>query len=124
MACPQSARRVRVGYLLDGGTTPGKCPSPFLSLVVPVHFATSQFRFSSQTGYQCSGHYRRLIAEGKLKDEAYVVVEGKLKQVGRDRIGGGVATGIEGLSERWKTEQVREIERKVEAWLREVKARR
>ncbi|RUS19143.1 hypothetical protein BC937DRAFT_87939 [Endogone sp. FLAS-F59071] len=72
------------------------------------------------TGYQCSGHYRRLITEGILKDEAYAVVEGKLKQVGRERTGGVVA-GTDGLSERWKTEQVREMERKVEAWLREVK---
>jgi hypothetical protein len=59
-----------------------------------------------------------LIQSKKIKDEAYAMVDGKLKMVDKNRTNAGeVATS--GLSNAWETDEVKEIEREVDQWLKE-----
>ncbi|OZJ05144.1 hypothetical protein BZG36_01392 [Bifiguratus adelaidae] len=69
-----------------------------------------------RAGYQCSAYYRKLIQGGKLKDDAYAMVDGKLKMVNKKHAG-SAATGS--LSDAWKTERVQAQEKEIEAWIKE-----
>lgn len=71
-----------------------------------------------RVGYQCMNYYRRLVAEKKIHDPSYAMVDGKLKQVQKDR-GTGGTPAISKLGEEWESEQVKEIERNVDRWLKE-----
>ncbi|KAL1920150.1 uncharacterized protein VTP21DRAFT_1296 [Calcarisporiella thermophila] len=75
-----------------------------------------------RAGYQCSSYYRKLIEQGKLKDESYAMIEGKLQMVNKARnLGGEVATSK--LSDAWQTPEVKEIEANVNEWLKEFHGR-
>jgi hypothetical protein len=59
-----------------------------------------------------------LIQSNKIKDEAYAMVDGKLKMVDKTRTNAGEIATSE-LSPAWQTDEVKEIEREVEQWLKE-----
>ncbi|ORX45865.1 hypothetical protein DM01DRAFT_264443 [Hesseltinella vesiculosa] len=71
-----------------------------------------------RVGYQCMNYYRKLLENRKLKDEAYEVVNGKLKLVNKEKASGG-ATPVTELGPEWKDEYVKEIEANVEEWLKQ-----
>ncbi|KAJ2963951.1 hypothetical protein NQZ79_g1115 [Umbelopsis isabellina] len=71
-----------------------------------------------RAGYQCSAYYRKLIQSKKIQDDAYAMVDGKLKMVDKSRTNAGEVATSE-LSEAWQTDEVRDIEKQVEQWLRE-----
>ncbi|KAG0244206.1 hypothetical protein BGW41_000193 [Actinomortierella wolfii] len=70
---------------------------------------------SHKAGYQCSSYYRKLLETKQLTDPNYAWEGGKLIMVNKSS-GGEMA--ISGLSERWDTEEVKEIERNVDAWIK------
>lgn len=69
---------------------------------------------SHKSGYQCSSHYRNLLEKRKLTDPAYAWEGGKLVMISKV-IGGEMA--ISGLSERWDTDEVKEVETNVNSWI-------
>ncbi|KAG2171780.1 hypothetical protein INT43_008160 [Umbelopsis isabellina] len=71
-----------------------------------------------RAGYQCSAYYRKLIQSKKIQDDAYAMVDGKLKMVDKSRTNAGEVATSE-LSEAWQTDEVQAIEKEVEQWLRE-----
>ncbi|KAI7820134.1 hypothetical protein BC939DRAFT_399678 [Gamsiella multidivaricata] len=71
---------------------------------------------SNKAGYQCSSYYRKLLESKKLTDPAYAWEGGKLVMVNKSS-GGEMA--VSGLSERWDTEEVKEIEANVNRWIKE-----
>lgn len=73
---------------------------------------------SWQAGYQCSSYYRKLIQSKKIQDDAYAMVDGKLKMVDKNRTNAGEIATSE-LSPAWQTDEVKEIEREVDQWLKE-----
>ncbi|KAF8921696.1 hypothetical protein BGZ58_003996 [Dissophora ornata] len=73
-------------------------------------------RVSHKAGYQCSSYYRKLLETKKLADPAYAWEGGKLVMVNKSS-GGEMA--ISGLSERWDTDEVKEIEANVNRWIKE-----
>ncbi|KAI7878891.1 hypothetical protein K492DRAFT_132181 [Lichtheimia hyalospora FSU 10163] len=85
-----------------------------------IGFAWGLFskKIPHRVGYQCMNYYRKLVGDNKIKDSSYAVVDGKLKQVQKDRgISGTPSTSK--LGEEWESEQVKEIERNVDRWLKE-----
>ncbi|GAB5589291.1 hypothetical protein Unana1_04191 [Umbelopsis nana] len=71
-----------------------------------------------RAGYQCSSYYRKLIQSKKIQDDAYAMVDGKLKMVDKNRTNAGEIATSE-LSPAWQTDEVKEIEREVDQWLKE-----
>ena len=71
---------------------------------------------SHKAGYQCSSYYRKLLENKTLTDPAYEWQGGKLVMVNKSS-GGEMA--ISGLSERWETPEVKEIEENIKAWIKE-----
>lgn len=71
-----------------------------------------------RVGYQCMNYYRRLVLDGKLEDSSYAVVDGKLKQIQKERSTAiGAPTADHGPE--WDSEEVKEIERNVDQWIKE-----
>ncbi|KAG9061443.1 hypothetical protein KI688_007434 [Linnemannia hyalina] len=73
-------------------------------------------KVSNKAGYQCSSYYRKLLETKKLTDPAYAWEGGKLIMVNKS-VGGEMA--VSGLSERWDTDEVREIEANINHWIKE-----
>ncbi|KAF9318458.1 hypothetical protein BG003_011189 [Podila horticola] len=71
---------------------------------------------SHKAGYQCSSYYRKLLENKTLTDPAYAWENGKLVMVQKSS-GGEMA--ISGLSTRWDTEEVKEIEANINRWIKE-----
>ncbi|KAG0358490.1 hypothetical protein BG005_002276 [Podila minutissima] len=71
---------------------------------------------SHKAGYQCSSYYRKLLENKTLTDPAYAWESGKLVMVQKSS-GGEMA--ISGLSARWDTEEVKEIESNINRWIKE-----
>ncbi|KAI9241387.1 MAG: hypothetical protein BYD32DRAFT_58055 [Podila humilis] len=71
---------------------------------------------SHKAGYQCSSYYRKLLENKTLTDPAYAWENGKLVMVQKSS-GGEMA--ISGLSTRWETEEVKEIEANITSWIKE-----
>lgn len=63
-------------------------------------------------------YYRKLVSEGKLRDESYAVVDGKLKQVHKERAPAAEIPETE-LGPEWETEEVKQIEKNVDMWLKQ-----
>jgi hypothetical protein len=59
-----------------------------------------------------------LIQSKKIKDDAYAIVDGKLKMVDKNRTNAGEAA-TSALSSAWDWDEVKEIEREVDQWLKE-----
>lgn len=66
-------------------------------------------------------YYRKLVSDGKLQDESYIMENGKLKQVHKERLSGTIPTTE--LGPEWKDEEVKEEERNVDKWLKEFHGR-
>ncbi|KAF8927360.1 hypothetical protein BGZ47_002195 [Haplosporangium gracile] len=73
-------------------------------------------KVSNKAGYQCSSYYRKLLETKKLTDPAYAWEGGKLIMVNKS-VGGEMA--VSGLSERWNTDEVKEIEANINRWIKE-----
>ncbi|KAG0252431.1 hypothetical protein BG011_006984 [Mortierella polycephala] len=73
-------------------------------------------RVSHKAGYQCSSYYRKLLENKALTDPSYAWENGKLIMVSKSS-GGEMA--MSGLSERWETDEVKEIEANVNRWIKE-----
>ncbi|KAG0198935.1 hypothetical protein BGX28_007696 [Mortierella sp. GBA30] len=73
-------------------------------------------KVSHKAGYQCSSYYRKLLENKTLTDPAYAWEGGKLIMVNKSS-GGEMA--ISGLSERWDTDEVKEIEANINRWIKE-----
>ncbi|KAF9328207.1 hypothetical protein BGZ91_001105 [Linnemannia elongata] len=73
-------------------------------------------KVSNKAGYQCSSYYRKLLETKKLTDPAYAWDGGKLIMVNKS-VGGEMA--VSGLSERWNTDEVKEIEANINRWIKE-----
>ncbi|KAF9967023.1 hypothetical protein BGZ70_000370 [Mortierella alpina] len=73
-------------------------------------------KVSHKAGYQCSSYYRKLLENKTLTDPAYAWEGGKLIMVNKSS-GGEMA--VSGLSERWSTDEVKEIEANVNRWIKE-----
>ncbi|KAF9125900.1 hypothetical protein BGX30_000246 [Mortierella sp. GBA39] len=73
-------------------------------------------KVSNKAGYQCSSYYRKLLETKKLTDPAYAWEGGKLIMVNKS-VGGEMA--VSGLSERWDTDEVKEIEANINRWIKE-----
>ncbi|KAF9570565.1 hypothetical protein EC968_001684 [Mortierella alpina] len=73
-------------------------------------------KVSHKAGYQCSSYYRKLLENKTLTDPAYAWEGGKLIMVNKSS-GGEMASS--GLSERWNTDEVKEIEANVNRWIKE-----
>ncbi|KAF9141856.1 hypothetical protein BG015_001105 [Linnemannia schmuckeri] len=73
-------------------------------------------KVSHKAGYQCSSYYRKLLETKKLTDPAYAWEGGKLIMVNKS-VGGEMA--VSGLSERWNTPEVKEIEANINRWIKE-----
>ncbi|KAF9581939.1 hypothetical protein BGW38_000867 [Lunasporangiospora selenospora] len=71
---------------------------------------------SHKAGYQCSSYYRKLLENKTLIDPAYAWEKGKLIMVNKSS-GGEMA--VSGLSERWDTEEVKEIEANIKQWIKD-----
>ncbi|KAG0334080.1 hypothetical protein BG004_000566 [Podila humilis] len=71
---------------------------------------------SHKAGYQCSSYYRKLLENKTLTDPAFAWENGKLVMVQKSS-GGEMA--ISGLSTRWDTEDVKEIEANIDGWIKE-----
>ncbi|KAF9430510.1 hypothetical protein BGZ94_006456 [Podila epigama] len=71
---------------------------------------------SHKAGYQCSSYYRKLLENKTLTDPAYAWENGKLVMVQKSS-GGEMAHS--GLSTRWDTEEVKEIEANITRWIKE-----
>ncbi|KAF7729339.1 hypothetical protein EC973_004595 [Apophysomyces ossiformis] len=71
-----------------------------------------------RVGYQCMNYYRKLVSERKLQDESYAIIDGKLKQIHKDRAPGGEIPTTD-LGSEWDGEDVKEVERNVDLWLKE-----
>jgi hypothetical protein len=67
-------------------------------------------------------YYRKLVSEGRLKDDSYVVVDGKLKQVHKERAPGGIVPVTE-LGQEWQDEDIKQEEKNVDLWLKEFHGR-
>lgn len=67
-------------------------------------------------------YYRKLISDGKVKDESYAVVDGKIKQIHKERAPPGIVPTTE-LGPEWKDEEVKETEKNVDQWLKEFHGR-
>ncbi|KAG0258292.1 hypothetical protein DFQ27_004728 [Actinomortierella ambigua] len=70
---------------------------------------------SHKAGYQCSSYYRKLLETKQLTDPNYAWEGGKLVMINKTS-GGEMA--LSGLSERWETEEVMEIERNINEWIK------
>jgi hypothetical protein len=66
-------------------------------------------------------YYRKLVSDGTLHDESYITIDGKLKQVHKERLTGTVPHTE--LGPEWKDEDVREEEKNVNTWLKEFHGR-
>ena len=75
-----------------------------------------------RVGYQCMNYYRKLVGDGKIKDDSYEVVGGKLKQVHKERAPAGDIPTTE-IGPEWQTEEVKEIEKNVDQWLKQYHSR-
>ncbi|KAG0303781.1 hypothetical protein BGZ97_001766 [Linnemannia gamsii] len=73
-------------------------------------------KVSNKAGYQCSSYYRKLLETKKMTDPAYAWEGGKLIMVNKS-VGGEMA--VSGLSERWNTDEVKEIEANINHWIKE-----
>lgn len=68
-------------------------------------------------------YYRKLISDGKINDESYAIVDGKIKQIHKERAPSGIVPTTE-LSPDWKEdEEVKEAEKNVDKWLKEFHGR-
>lgn len=74
-----------------------------------------------RVGYQCMNFYRKLVSDGTLQDESYITIDGKLKQVHKERLS-GIVPSTE-LGPEWKDEEVREEEKNIDQWLKELHGR-
>ncbi|KAI8971357.1 hypothetical protein BDB01DRAFT_730696 [Pilobolus umbonatus] len=75
-----------------------------------------------RVGYQCMNHYRKLVNDGILKDASYGIVDGKLKQLYKDRAPAGDIPNTE-LGSIWDSAEVKEEEENVNRWLKEFHSR-
>ncbi|ORE01153.1 hypothetical protein BCV72DRAFT_217833 [Rhizopus microsporus var. microsporus] len=73
--------------------------------------------FPHRVGYQCMSYYRSLVKKGILKDENYTIVDGKLK--GSSNRFGAPSISNYSLDPEWETEEVKQIERQVDEWIKE-----
>ncbi|KAI8098121.1 uncharacterized protein B0P05DRAFT_447743, partial [Gilbertella persicaria] len=71
-----------------------------------------------RVGYQCMNYYRKLVSDGKLKDESYTIINGKLKQVVKDKAFGSHVL-ISDLGPAWQDEDVKQQEKQVDQWIKE-----
>lgn len=62
-------------------------------------------------------YYRSLVKKGILKDENYTIVDGKLK--GSNNRFGAPSISNYSLDPEWETEEVKQIERQVDEWIKE-----
>lgn len=83
---------------------------------IGTNWGIFSMRVSHKAGYQCSSYYRKLLEARKLTDPAYAWEGSKLVMVSK-AIGG--ETVISGLSERWDTDEVKEVEANVNRWIKE-----
>lgn len=67
-------------------------------------------------------YYRKLIGEGRLKDESYTIIDGKLKQLHKDRAPGNIVPATE-LGPEWQDEAIKQEEKNVDLWLKEFHGR-
>lgn len=74
-----------------------------------------------RVGYQCMNFYRKLVSDGKLKDDSYITIDGKLKQIHKERLS-GIVPSTE-LGPEWKDEDVKEEEKNIDKWLKELHGR-
>lgn len=63
-------------------------------------------------------YYRKLVEKGKLKDDSYEIVDGKLKQIRKDKINAGDVP-ITDLGPEWEDEDVKQAEKNVDLWLKQ-----
>ncbi|KAI9282345.1 hypothetical protein BY458DRAFT_428796 [Sporodiniella umbellata] len=70
-----------------------------------------------RVGYQCMNYYRKLVLDRRLEDSSYTVVDGKLKHVQKERGISGTPT-VDDTAE-WEDEDVKEIEKNVNQWIKE-----
>ncbi|KAG0164971.1 hypothetical protein DFQ30_009145 [Apophysomyces sp. BC1015] len=71
-----------------------------------------------RVGYQCMNYYRKLVSDNKIRDESYAMVDGKLKQIHKDRAPTGEIPTTD-IGSEWQLEDVKQVERDVDLWLRE-----
>lgn len=62
-------------------------------------------------------YYRKLVENKKLKDESYEIIDGKLKQTRKDLLTGSTPTTD--LGSEWDDDYVKQIEKNVDAWLKQ-----
>ncbi|KAG2237699.1 hypothetical protein INT48_009637 [Thamnidium elegans] len=74
-----------------------------------------------RVGYQCMNYYRKLVSDGKLQDDSYITVDGKLKQTHKERLSGTVPNTE--LGPEWKDPEVKEDEKNIDQWLKEFHGR-
>lgn len=74
-----------------------------------------------RVGYQCMNFYRKLVSDGTLQDESYITIDGKLKQVHKERLSGIIPTTE--LGPEWKDDEVKEEEKNIGRWLKELHGR-
>lgn len=74
-----------------------------------------------RVGYQCMNYYRKLVSDGKLQDESYITVDGKLKQAHKERLS-GIVPNTE-LGPEWKDPDVKLEEKNIDQWLKEFHGR-
>lgn len=74
-----------------------------------------------RVGYQCMNYYRKLVSDGKLQDDSYITIDGKLKQVHKERLSGTVPNTE--LGPEWKDPEVKEDEKNIDQWLKEFHGR-
>jgi hypothetical protein len=67
-------------------------------------------------------YYRKLVSEGRLQDDSYIVVDGKLKQVQKERAPGSIVPATE-LGPEWQNEDIKQEEKNVDLWLKEFHGR-
>ncbi|KAI9316691.1 hypothetical protein BX666DRAFT_1838732, partial [Dichotomocladium elegans] len=75
-----------------------------------------------RVGYQCMNYYRKLVGENKIKDESYAIVDGKLKQVHKERAPTGEVPTTE-LGAEWASDDVKQVEKDVDRWLKQYHSR-
>ncbi|KAI8967373.1 hypothetical protein BDF20DRAFT_829740 [Mycotypha africana] len=75
-----------------------------------------------RVGYQCMGNYRRLLSAGQLTDDSYETINGKLKQTNRGKPPGYKVPVMDKLGPEWEDEEVKEIEKNVDQWVKEFHA--
>ncbi|CAO3595725.1 unnamed protein product [Absidia cylindrospora] len=71
-----------------------------------------------RVGYQCMNYYRKLLEKGKLKDDSYEIVDGKLKQTRKEKINVGDVPNTD-LGPEWEDDDVKHVAANVDRWLKQ-----